>query len=133
MTPDQCHVTYLNLIPLSGEGACPGGLAGLLEGWSADYSTPPSLVGEEAMIQLTYPIETDAGERAGSLHVSAGSVVDATTEEPALLLEMTARGRPLAPTLNGVVGFLDLGHYAIVTMFAALTTSEMHNVWGNQP
>lgn len=101
VTPDQCHVTYLNLIPLSGEGACPGGLAGLLEGWSADYSTPPSLVGEEAMIQLTYPIETDAGERAGSLHVSAGSVVDATTEEPALLLEMTARGRPLAPTLRG--------------------------------
>jgi len=133
VTPNQCHVTYLNPIPLSGDGACPDGLPGLLEGWSAGYSTLPSLEGDEATIQLRYPIEMDADVRVGSLHVSAGSAINATTAEPVLLLEMTARGKPLASSLDGVVDFFDLGHYAIVTMFAALTTSEMHNVWGKHP
>jgi len=133
LTPNQCHVTYLNPVPLSGDGACPEGLSGLLEGWSGASSSQPSLEGDEAAIQLRYPIETDVGVRVGSLHVSAGSALNANTEEPVLLLEMTARGKPLEPSLDGVVAFLNLGHYAIVTMFAALTTSEMHSVWGKHP
>jgi hypothetical protein len=43
---------------------------------------------------------------------------------------LTARGRPLASSLDGVLGFLDLGRASIVRTFAALRTPAMHREWG---
>lgn len=133
LVPNQCHVTYLNLIPLSGEASCPSGLSGLLVGWSDDCTDPSSLAGQEVTIQMRYPIITKPAELVGRLYVGASYAVNSTTDERVLLLEMTARGRPLTLSLDGVVTFLDLGHHAIVTTFAAITTPEMHTVWGKQP
>lgn len=132
IVPNQCHVTYLNPIPLEGEDGCPDGLPGLLAGWSGTYSGPASLPDGDASLQLRYPIADSNDQLVGRLLVSAGSATKAPTGETFLLLEMTARGRPLGPDLEGIVSFLDLGHTAIVTMFAALTTAEMHTVWGRE-
>ena len=46
-----------------------------------------------------------------------------------LIMNLTARGAPLTDDLDGVLGFLDIGHEAIVTTFDAVTTSEMHTLW----
>lgn len=132
LVPDQCQVTYLNPVPLEGEYSCPGGMAGLLEGWSGTHSESPTLDGGEASVQIRYPITDQGGSRRGRLIVTVGSAVRAETDEAVLLLEMTARGRPLSGSLEGIVEFLDHGHDAIVTMFAALTTTQMHTVWGRQ-
>ena len=131
--PNQCQVTYLNPIPLDGELGCPDGLPGLLEGWSGATSEPPSLGGGEASVRIRYPLIAEDEVLLGRLFVNAGTAIASDTNEPVLLMEMTARGRPIGDGLEGVVRFLDIGHDAIVTMFAALTTKTMQTRWGRQP
>jgi hypothetical protein len=48
---------------------------------------------------------------------------------PRLRLSLTARGRPQQEGTAGVLQFLDLGREYVVRTFAAITTSEMHEVW----
>lgn len=43
---------------------------------------------------------------------------------------MTARGRPTAESVEGVLAFLDLGHERAVRSFVDLTTDAMHELWG---
>lgn len=130
--PNRCQITYLNPIPLEGERSCPDGLRGLLAGWSGAHSEPPTLAGGDASVQVRYPIVVE-GAPIGLLFVSAGAAVRADNDQPVLLLELTARGRATGPSLDDIATFLDHGHDAIVTMFAAVTTPEMHAVWGRQP
>jgi len=51
-------------------------------------------------------------------------------ERPIYVLNMTARGAPLGDNLEGVLGFLDIGHEWVVRGFTAITSDVMHRVWG---
>lgn len=127
--PNQCEVTYVNIIP-SGKSrddhgdlekvvtvfsaGCPGGFPGKLE---------------EAGITLRFILAEESGEPVGRLHVVAKPVFRVSDDQPAIELTLTARGRPEGEGIEGVMNFLDRGHEAVVRCFASITTPEMHHAW----
>ena len=49
-----------------------------------------------------------------------------------LRLTLSARSRPQGKGLSDLRDFLDRAHEDIVRGFAAITTSEMHELWGRR-
>lgn len=129
ITPTQCHVTYVNAIPTDSIDSDTDAVGGLLAGWSGEHSSTVSLGPDAVAIWMRYPIEESPGDRVGYLSVNVSPALSNDKAEPVLIMEMTARGRPVSSDLAGVTKFTDAGHHAIVTMFASLTTPAMHTVW----
>jgi hypothetical protein len=73
-----------------------------------------------------------SGKTVGRLHISANPVQSQVDGTSAVLLQLSARGRPYDQSIDGVLQFLDLGHEWIVRAFAAITTPEMHDLWERQ-
>jgi uncharacterized protein (TIGR04255 family) len=130
IVPNQCEVTYINHVPVNAEKSTYQVLEELLGSWL----DPPSLgdLGEpeDVRVLLRYVIREE-GTPVGRLLVSAepawklnGSYV--------IQLALTARGKPRSENCSGVVDFLHLGRLHIVRSFNALTTKEMHKVWGKK-
>lgn len=127
--PNQCEVTYVNVIP-TGEGwRDQGELDKVLTVVSAHYSDDQLSRPEEASAKLQYVLKDDKGEPVGRLHVAANPVVRVSDNQAALRLSLTARGKPQGDGIDGAMEFLDRGHEAIVRGFASITTTEMHKVW----
>ncbi|MDB6102444.1 MAG: hypothetical protein JWO52_2443 [Gammaproteobacteria bacterium] len=133
--PNQCELTYINhIVPneywsshcdLSAVMRClPPDFCGLLE-----YPT------EAINMASAHLLSDDKGQFLGRLHITVQSAFREPQKAdekqvPVFVLTLTARGRPTAPGIDGVMGFLDVGHRAIVKSFDQITTAEMHKVWG---
>jgi uncharacterized protein (TIGR04255 family) len=124
LTPRQCEVTYINIIPTSSWGD----LGNRFSLWSPK---PPSFLPSEAetsAFQLRYLIPNETGAPIGRLHVNLGPAIRKHDSSLAYRLELTARG-PVGASAAEVMTFLDLGHDWIVRAFAAITTEGMHETW----
>lgn len=124
LVPLQCEVTYVNHIEVDpADGLAHGVLRDLDVG-----RRPAGLLADPETVALTqsYVIPVD-GDPVGRLHVDVGVVPSA--EGPVLAINLTARGRPLGPGIDGVLEFCDLGRRWIVEGFAELTTKTMHDRW----
>ena len=127
--PNQCEVTYVNLIP-AGEGwQDHGDLENVLTVFSARYTDNQLAKPEQVVLNLQYVCKDECGEPVGRLHVAANPVFQASDNRPAIRLSLTARGRPQGSGIAGAMGSLDWGHETIVRSFASITTPEMHKVW----
>lgn len=127
VVPNQCEVTYVNLIPLTGS------VSGVISPWSGTNSD--SFLGEPESLEIGAHFtieEPSGGEPVGRLHISGTPVVDQGTGARALQLTLTARGQCITPGLEGVLKFLDLGRQQIVKGFASFTDSRMHQAWGRR-
>lgn len=121
---EQCEVTYTNFFP-RGEGWHDYSEFQLvIPAWAGKHSWLPSA--EYVVIGTRYVFP----ENAGRFHVSLQPVVRNTDAVEGLQLTLTARGRPTAPDLEGILRWFDLGHEWIVRGFADLTSSHMHKHWG---
>ena len=49
-----------------------------------------------------------------------------------LLMKLKARGRPDGDGFDGVLRFLNVGREWVVRAFAAVTTPQMHKMWGRR-
>ena len=49
--------------------------------------------------------------------------------ETVIRYNLTARGHPVEPTIDGVMEFLDLGRRVIVEYFEKSTSPDMHRIW----
>lgn len=125
----QCEVTYINPIPadLSAHG---GDLSRILSPWSGEMSD--SFLGrpDSVQVQLSYRFPTSESPQ-GILNVSFGDALRSSPEgiKPVYLLQLSARGIPVAPDLAASFELLDLEHEWIVKGFASLTAPEMHSTW----
>jgi len=127
--PNQCEVTYVNIIP-TGEGwQNHGDLDKVLTVFSARYSDDQLGKPEESVVSLQFVLKDEGGEPVGRLHIAANPVVQVSDNQAAFRLSLTARGKPQGDGIEGVMEFLDRGHEAIVRGFASITTTEMHKVW----
>jgi uncharacterized protein (TIGR04255 family) len=127
--PNQCEVTYVNIIP-AGEGWHDHGeLERVITLFSAHYSDDGLGKPEEATVNLQYVLKDDKDEPVGRLHIDANPVQKVSDNQPAIRLTVTARGKPLGVGIEGAMQFLDRGHEAIVRGFTSITTSDMHRVW----
>jgi len=127
--PNQWEVTYVNFI--HGERWDPRAELGRVltscasDGRGGQFGSP-----EWAEYGVHFVIEQDSNP-VGRLHVNAQPGVD-DGEDPVLRLSLTARGYPSGPSTDHVLEGLDLGREYVVRGFAALTTPEMHRIWGKR-
>jgi len=125
LRPNQWEVTYVNHIPR-------GTLWETPDDWQRMIG--PFMSAQEKLSVVT--LEGFAGEwhyeirdRLGRLHVQVNPARESSGERRELLrMTLTARGAANAQV--EMVEGLDLGHKAIVSTFAELTTKAAHEFWG---
>lgn len=129
--PTQCEISYFNHI-LSEDGEdLPTNFHTVFSFWRDGLFDERQLGFEGAAVNIRFAIRDDDHQPIGRLHVTAqpGHSSDGT---PMIALNLTARGRPTDPSIEGVFSFLDQGRDNLVRRFAALTTKKMHERWGRR-
>ncbi|MEN9667367.1 MAG: hypothetical protein RLZZ326_3730, partial [Planctomycetota bacterium] len=84
---------------------------------------------EDCGLTARFVMRHENGEPIGRLHVAVEPSYRAEDDTPMFVVTLTARGRPLEESIEGVMKFLDLGRDWVVRMFATITTPEMHSLW----
>lgn len=130
LVPNQCEVTYVNHI-FAGDGwDRHDELGNVLTLFAPKYSDAFLPEPEEARLACRYVIPDEKGNPLGRLHVSVAPAYRRGGDRPMFLMNLVARGRPDGDGVDGVLRFLDLGREWVVRAFAAVTTPQMHKVWG---
>ncbi|MCD6218564.1 TIGR04255 family protein [bacterium] len=129
--PNQCEVTYVNPIPAEGKYERPDQLHNVVTFFQSEYSDSflPDL--ENINFTLQYVIQKEDSLPLGRLYISLQSV---TSKDNSLiyLIKLVARGKPIGEGIDGVLGFMDIGHEWIVRGFSSVTASYMHELWGRK-
>lgn len=128
VVPNQCEVSYINHIETA-EWSQRGELHRVLSFWQQIGATglPDP---EDAIAALRFVIE-EGGIKLGRLHVSLKSAARRSDGKPVLVLEFTARGKPLSSDLKGALQFMDRGRDWIHKAFQALTSRDAQlELWG---
>jgi uncharacterized protein (TIGR04255 family) len=120
IVPNQCEVTYINIIRLP-DGSNPH--------TQLNRISPASEKLEHSNVQLVSVFERD-GKPAGRTYVNFQPAYTQATTEPIVKLDITVRGKPFGETVDNAFDFLDLARAEVVNTFTALTTEEMHKFWG---
>jgi uncharacterized protein (TIGR04255 family) len=130
VSPNQCELSYFNKIPLP-QGAEWADLGRIFRGmeltpgpeWSGRFSDGHLLLRTELRQHDQSPF--------GRLMIEC-MPAQIDLSQKAWALNVTVRGRPESGDLPGVIAFLDMAHVQIVTCFTAITTKEMHAIWGRE-
>lgn len=127
--PNQCEVIYVNHIH-SGEGwETHADVDKIFLGWSSEYKQRAPLELETTQLFARHIIYDEKREFLGRLYLSIEPAFQKSDDQPMFIMKLTARGKPLSPDREGVLGFIDLGRQHIVKTFDAVTTQGMHNIW----
>lgn len=132
LIPTQCEVTYVNHIVSGAVWQQHGQTGKVLTLFAPKYSEVflPDL--EEARVSGSFVVPGADGEPIGRLRFSVEPAFRRKDDVPLLVLNLVARGRPQGVGIPGVMSFLDTGRNWIVRGFAAITTPEMHRMWGRK-
>jgi uncharacterized protein (TIGR04255 family) len=127
---NQCEVSYINMIDSVPSG---GDLHSSLDEISPLWAglTTDRVPGdvENSLVQMRYFLN-DENEKIGRIHVLMQPAFLPSDLKPVFRVELTARGRPPGSSIEEAFGLLDLERDAVVRTFAAVTTPEMHKLWG---
>jgi uncharacterized protein (TIGR04255 family) len=119
---NQCEVTYTNHISIdSNDRQCHAGE------WLKFLNIDDFEVDDFNCI-FRRTVLTETNEPYARLTCQAGVGVDAK-QSRIILLNLTFRGRPRSPNINGAIEFLDSGHHMIVDFFTQITTNQAHAKW----
>jgi uncharacterized protein (TIGR04255 family) len=130
LRPNQCEVTYTNIIELPNSDRAHNRLQDITSLWAGRLGEELDADFESASAQLRFKL-LDAEKPVGRLHVSfQPAVVRSDPSREVIKLDITARGRPKEGTPNSAFDFFDFGRGAVVKTFAAVTTPSMHSMWG---
>jgi len=121
---NQCEVTYINHT-VAGQGwQSHADISKVLKVWRQVETAYPGSP-EDVMFRARYPMLDQGGAFVGRLHVTLQSALRLSDSMPMFVLELTARGQ-----IGEETTFFDLGREWIGRSFKALTTPEMHKIWG---
>jgi len=126
---DQCEVTYINYIDVSGES--PWDLSQLLK--HIDHpQLSENLKFEGERVELKHIIQNHDGNNIGRLYVKCYPALRKSTNTPIIRMDLTARGAigDEELTRDQISEFFDFGHETIVQSFTDLTSENMHELWG---
>lgn len=84
---------------------------------------------EDVRLMERFVFPNRSNEMSGRLYVQIEPVRLASTGDPAFNLSLTARGAR-SNDVEDLLDFMDAGRKRIVEVFAAMTTSEAHAMWG---
>jgi uncharacterized protein (TIGR04255 family) len=129
LRPNQCEVTYINFIPLPKDDSSHSSIENITPLWAGKFfDTPPNKL-ERVHIQTTFLFFLDE-KPAGRVYANFQPAFLQSDRTPIIRLEVTARGRPKGETVADALLFFDVEREQVVRTFAAVTTSEMHKLWG---
>ena len=131
ISPIQCEVTYVNHILSGNTWKRHGEIANIFRS-IGESELPASLERESTRFGQDFLMLGQDGRPVGRLHVSAQPAFRPEGREPIYVLELTARGVPKTPDIEGVVDFLNQGRDAINATFSALTADEIQHEWGRK-
>lgn len=129
--PNQCEVTYVNLISFDGDiWTNPEAALKVLSEVRLDPDDSNARLPRlgDARYSARFVLADGQDMPIGRLIVSAQPAIS-NDGSRSLRLELTARGAPLSPDLDGASQFFDFGREAVVRGFTALTTPQMHKKW----
>ena len=132
LVPTQCEVTYVNHIVAGRGWERHGQLGEVLTLFVPKYSEAFLPEPEDARMAVRYVIPGADGEPLGRLHIVMEPGYRRDDNRPMFLLDLTARGRPERDGVDGVLRFLEIGREWVVRGFAAVTTAQMHKIWGRR-
>jgi uncharacterized protein (TIGR04255 family) len=128
LVPNQCEITYVNQIPAGESGRDLTSECLAVFRWPEDFPVGPP---EDVGMQIRLIIPGEDKQPIGRLIIQSNPVVTGSGTR-ALQLVLMARGRPVTPTVDSAMEFMDKGRRIIVESFAALTTDSMHKLWGRR-
>jgi uncharacterized protein (TIGR04255 family) len=127
---NQCEVTYINLIDeIPTESNLHTGLDQISPLWAGITSDQAPGEIENSLVQMRYLLD-DGGERVGRIHVSMQPAFRPLDLKPVFRVDITARAKPRGASVVDAFNLLDVERDAVVRTFAAVTTPEMHELWG---
>ncbi len=129
LKPNQCDVTYVNHITAGESGGLHSELASVLSLCKLEFSEEFLPQPEELRMNGCFVIPGDDKAPMGRLRFSIEPAFRRSDDMPLFLMNLVARGCPTDDGIQGVLGFMDVGHEWIVRGFAALTTPQMHSAW----
>src|ERR1051326_2640265 len=126
--PNQCEVTYINLIDLP-DGMHPHQhVERITTLWSGTQSEKLPLEFENVSFQTRYILRED-DQPSGRVYVMLAPVFHVQDHRPVIRLEITARAKPKGASIADAFLLLDVERKAVVETFAAVTTPDMHKIW----
>ena len=130
--PNQCEITYVNYVALDGCDLRRSPERALTlfpaRGVRRDGDGPGLPEQEDCNLLTRYVLRDARGEPCGRFVVT----VQPWLGEPALRLDLSVRGAPSTPDFEAAADFIDAGRQTIVHGFTAITTNEMHKLWGRR-
>jgi uncharacterized protein (TIGR04255 family) len=127
--PNQCEVTYINTITLTGGETPHEHLAQITPLWTGDLSEPSPGSPEITTIQTRFVLRKDHTP-FGRVYVTFTPAFRAIDHKPVVQLEITARGKPDQESIAAAFSLLDEERDVVVRTFASVTTRLMHKEWG---
>lgn len=117
---NQIEITYINIIPVEDVSEQSRWL----------QIMPAFEFPIEAMsANFTEIAESDDGKPIARLHHNLRSVISIDGRSKAFQLDLTYRGKPTLPGIDGALELLGKGRVTIVKRFTELTTKEAHDAW----
>jgi uncharacterized protein (TIGR04255 family) len=129
LRPNQCEVTYINIITLPQGAALDSCLNRITPMWDAEFSEAPPNTLERVRVEMAFLFSQDE-KPVGRVYANFAPAFLQSDRSPVVQLEITARGRPKGETVAEALAFLDVEREQVVRTFAAITTTEMHQLWG---
>lgn len=132
LVPDLCEITYINHIEPGGVWHGHEQLHEVLRLWKPDFADDftSGRQLENASVNFQFIMKNEQGDPYGRWRVSVQPGYARDAESPIFVITNTARGHPLAGGIDGAMSFLDQGHDWTVRGFGAITTENMHRLWG---
>ena len=129
LVPNQCEITYVNVIVTNDYWETHGQVDKVLSILSREYSDSFLPEPETVSISTQFVIKQDDNP-IGRLHIKGEPVFRQDDMVPGFQLTLTARGEPAGEGLDKILDFMDIGREWIVRGFTSVTTKMMHDRWG---
>jgi uncharacterized protein (TIGR04255 family) len=130
IVPNQCALSYTNRIPKGRGWDVAADLAHVFPFWGNQYSESVPLDLEDFGFGRIYTVRSAEGAQVARLYVVAHKDVFPPEAEESVELDLTVRGPPELPTEDKVIEFFEMARRKIVTTFPAVTSKQMHELWG---
>ena len=117
---NQIEITYINIIPVENMSEQSRWLKIM-----PAFGFPTEAV-NATLIEVVY---NDDRKPIARLHHDLKSVISLDGQNRAFQLDLTFRGKPAAPGIEGAMELLGKGRASIVKRFTELTTDEAHKSW----
>lgn len=126
--PNQCEMTYINHLNVTGDNIEPAEPGAFLNMWHLEDSYWDQPL-EDLAFNMRFLMRNEPGEPIGRLTATLGTILKPPGETKILQLDLTVRGISAGEGLEPVIKFHQMAHRQIVRCFAAITTETAHKKW----